>query len=312
MFILIRVMLLISILNIYLSAGSVLAGTLISNQANITYIINTTEHNATTNIHNFLVDKVVDMDISWQDTAPIGTDRAETNQAITMLLTNLGNGDELFSLTYEHNDTGSFAPSTTNIRIYEDSDRDGVFDINIDSLTNEVNLSADANMTIFLVADIPDANYSDGAISYDGISVDLHQTSTPGAGEDDVVDIVVRSSTGMAMGAYIIRDYWLESFKSATTYSDDNQTHTGSIITYNIELYIGGNPTGRAIDNIIIQDHIPLGTKYQPDSLSLDGVSLTDISGDDIGEFDDDIITVEVGTITEDTHKSISFDVRVR
>ena len=312
MLIFVRVLLSLMILETYIYAEGVLAGTTVSNQAQVSYIIGNQEQNTTTNIHSFLVDRIVDMDISWQDTTPVAVDSAETDRVLTMLLTNLGNGDELFALTYEHNTTSSFAPAVTNVRMYADIDRDGTLDVTADSITTEVNLSADANMTVFLVVDIPDANYTDADTSSDGISVDLHRTSTEGSGTDDVVDIVVRRSTDVAMGLYIIRDYWLESHKSATVYSDDNQTHTGNIVTYTIDLHIGGNSAGRVIENIIIQDQIPLGTKYEPESMSIDGVALTDIANDDAGEFDDDTVIVAVGVVSEDKNKTITFDVRVR
>ena len=228
------------------------------------------------------------------------------------MLTNLGNGNDNFTLDYEHNTSNSFSPPPSSVHIYQDSDGNGIFDIATDVLVTDINLSADANATLFIVSDIPDANYTSSDLSHDGIKAESTSSASVGADNQDGVDIVVRNASDLAVGAYVIRDFWLSSQKSAIVHSDDNQTHTGVIITYSIDLSIGGNADGRTIDAVILTDSIPTGTVYQAGSLRLDGVVLTDMVDADRGACDGSVLRVDIGTLSGTAHQVLSFDVQVQ
>lgn len=306
--------LLLSSISIY-ALGSK-AGIVVKSVATATYIMRNTEHNASSNEDFFVVDELVNLDLSWQDTASVEVGANEKDRVLTMLLTNLSNADETFALVEKDDNKSAFDPPVENVRLYLDSDRNGLFDINKDQINNEVNLTADANISIFIVADIPDSNYSVGDISSHALYANIHKVSTPGSDKIDKLDTVVIKSSDSAVGSYIIRDYWLESNKSATIYSDDNLTHTGSIITYTIDLFIGGKPSGKIIDDVIVKDTIDVGLKYQIDSMTLDSKPLTDKVDHDEGELDDnttsETVIVRVGRVSDDVHRVVSFDVRVR
>jgi len=307
-----RVLLLLFMLNASVYARGVLAGTAVQNQADMLYIVGGIEYNLTTNMDTFLVDQIVDLEISWQDAAPVEVSSGETDRVLTFLLTNLGNGNDNFILDYEHNTSNSFSPPPSSVRIYQDSDGNGIFDIATDVLVTDINLSADANVTLFIVSDIPDANYTSSDLSHDGIKAESTSSASVGADNQDGVDVVVRNAIDVAVGVYVIRDFWLSSQKSAIIHSDDNQTHTGTIITYSIDLSIGGNADGQTIDAVILTDSIPTGTVYQAGSLRLDAVVLTDIVDADRGSCDGSVLRVDIGTLSGTAHQVLSFDVQVQ
>ena len=310
---LVNFFLLLSSLNLSLVyAKGTLAGTTIYNRAGIDYQVGGMDYNLTSNTDSFLVDKIIDLDISWQDASAVEVGASEQDRVLTFLLSNLGNGDDQFDLSYEHNSTSSFSPAPTNPRIYRDSNGNGVFDAGTDLQISDINLTADANVTLFVVSDIPDANYTSGDLSHDGITADSRSSATVGTDDQYAVDVVVRSDTDVDMGAYVIRDFWLSSQKSALVHSVDHLLHTGTIVTYSIDLSIGGNAGGRTIDQVIVTDGIPSGTVYQAGSLKLDGVSLTDVADADKGYYDGSKVTIDIGVLSSTIHQIVTFDVQVQ
>jgi uncharacterized repeat protein (TIGR01451 family) len=296
-------------LSVFLQAKGTLAGTSISNQAQIAYAVGGIDNNLTSNTDEFVVDRVVDIHINWQDSTSVKVGAGDQDRVLTFMLTNLGNGDDNATLSYEHNASSDFAP--INSTLYQDTNGNGIFDPGVDTVASNIGLAADANKTLFLVADIPnDANVSDR--SYDGILAISDSSATAGADNPSAVDVVVRKGSDRDQGIYEVRDYWLESRKSAVVHSDDNATHTGTRVTYTIDLWIGGSSSGKSITNVKIADVIPSGTTYVSGSLKLDGTSLSDPADSDAGSCDGATIKVNVGTIGGTAHKKVSFDVTVQ
>jgi len=296
-------------------------GTLISNHADIKYTTGSQELNASSNIDKFVIDRIVDLDISWQDVSPVIVGSGDRDVALSFLLTNLGNGNDIFTLAYEHNSSTSFDPAPIHVRIYLDSDRSGLFDSTRDlllvddtNISNDINISADANVTLFLLSDIVDdneSNYTADELSYDGIRAKSvsHPTKLPDSAE--LVDAVVRVGESVAMGIYKTRDYWFRSTKSVLIVSDDNQTHTGSILHYTVLLKLVGETKDKSVDSVVVSDQIPEGSSYLPDSLHLDGKLLTDIVDGDEGDTNSTHIRVIVGVVAGDDNHTVEFEVMV-
>jgi uncharacterized repeat protein (TIGR01451 family) len=296
--------------SILLGAKGTLAGTSIPNQAQIAYVVGGIDNNLTSNTDEFVVDRIIDVHISWQDNAPVQVSAGDPRRVLTFRATNLGNSDENMTLTYDHNTTSDFAP--TNIKIYQDTDGDGHFDPAVDTeITMPVGLANDANMTIFIVSDIPDTA-TPSQKSLDGVTVAVDANATAGADDPSAIDTVIRQKSERDQGAYEVRDYWLATQKTQIIHSDDNATHTGTRITYTIDTWIDGNATGQSIGNVVITDPIPSGTAYTASSLVLDGTSLSDAADGDAGEVVGGVVTVRIGTLSGTTHKKVSFDVEVQ
>jgi len=303
-------LLLLSIHISILHAKGTVAGTAIQNRADISYQVGGIEQNLTSNTDHFLVDQIIDLDITWQDSSPVEVGAGEQDRVLTFVLSNLGNGDDNITLTYEHNSSSHFLPE--NAQLFQDSNGNGIFESGVDTLIGDITLAADTNTTLFIVADIPDGNHTGGDLSRDGIKADSQNSATAGADNPDAVDVVIRSDSDRAEGVYVIRDYWLVSQKHAVVHSDDNQTHTGTIITYTIDLSIGGNATGRSIDHLMLTDSIPSGTAYQAGSLKLNGISLSDAVDGDRGDYDGSEVHVNVASLSGTVHQAVTFDVQVQ
>jgi len=302
-------LLLFGLCSVALYAKGTLSGTVVDNRAEIHYSLGGIDHNLSSNQDSFLVDKVVDLQIDWQDITPVETGAGDSDRVLTFVLTNLGNGEDHFTLTHEHNTSSDFLP--TNAQIYSDSNANGSYDPGTDLLVTDLNLSADANRTLFVVADIPsDANASQQA--HEGILAASTSTADTGADRQDQIDVAVRQGSDRDQGVYRVRDYFLLTHKSAVVHSDDNATHTGTVLTYMIDLSIGGHAAGRTIDHVVLRDQIPAGTRYVAGSLRLDAASLSDPADGDVGSFDGAAIHVNVGTISGTAHKRVTFDVQIQ
>jgi len=292
------------------------AGTEISNQAEISYLINGTgtAQTLSSNLDRFVVDKVVDIRIDWSDTDAVEVDPGEPDRVLSFLVTNLGNGDDNVTLSYEHNESASFDPSVENVRIYLDRDGDGVFDQQADQEVDRIALSEDENATLFIVADIPDA--PDANSSYEKLKARSESNGTTGAEDPAQVDVVIRRGEDEAQGVYTLRDYHLVSEKSQEILSSDGELHTGSVVRYTLVVAIEGGD-GR-IENVVLEDEIPEGTEYLPGSMTLDGSSLSDTADGDAGTLleDPDRIRVDLGTLEQSspgrTERNVTFEVRVK
>ncbi len=294
-----------------LYAKGTIAGTAIMNQAEIIYTLSGIEQNMTTNTDSFLVDQIIDLSLSWQDTSPVEVAAGDSDRVLTFVLTNLGNGEDNITLNYEHNSSSNFLSQDTTL--FLDSNGNGVYDSGVDMEITDIALNADSNATLFIVANIPDDNNTiAGADSHDAIVAYSQGSTTTGIDDPHVVDVVIRTGSDRDEGIYTIRDYWLSSHKSAVVHSDDGMIHTGTIITYSIDLSIGGNADSRMIENVLLQDTIPVGTRYQAGSLRLDGISLTDAVDGDKGVFVSNAVHVEIGTLSGTVHQILTFDVQVQ
>ncbi len=285
-------------------------GTDINNTALIEYAVGGMDHNLTSSTDRFVVDRVVDIQVVWEDSAPVKVSAGDTERVLTFVLANEGNGDENITLAYEHNTSSDFTPQ--GVWIYRDEDNNSIFDPAIDTNLSRVVLGADTNVTLFLVGTIPDDNTTaPGSQSYETLHADTERNATAGADQADQVDTVVRTGKDQDTGSWIIRDYWLVAEKNATVHTDDNATHTGSRITYTIDTWIGGKAAGHHIDAVVVSDVIPAGTRYLPGSLRLDATALTDKADGDAGEANATMVTVRVGTLSGTTHRTMQFDVEV-
>jgi len=262
------------------------------------------------NIDSFVVDKIVDVKVNWQDSQEVAVASKEKNRVLTFNITNLGNGDDNFTLEHISNGVNSFEPKPINIRLYFDSNANGVFDSN-DTKVNELALKADENATLFILADIEDTNYTINQKDDEGIKATSKSLNKSDKDSQDSVDIVVRNKSSYDYGTYIIRDFWLESKKSSTILSDDNKTHTGTIIEYKIALKIGGNSENNEINNIKLKDVIANTTTYVDGSLKLNGTSLSDAKDSDAGYYENNEIVVTIPKITGSQLKEIKFKVKV-
>jgi len=221
-----------TILAIILNAKGSKAGYLVNNSAKVEYKLNGILLNVNSNTDTFLIDKVVDINIAWQDSSAIKVSANDKARVLTYLVANEGNSKDTITLNSIHDDNSTF--KAQNIKIFVDSNDNGIFDKDIDTEVSNLDLNEDENKTLFIVADIPSDNVAPGSESKEELIVTSTSTASTDNDNKNKIDTVIRTKSDSATGVYSVWDYWLENKKSETIHSEDNATHTGSKITYKI------------------------------------------------------------------------------
>lgn len=81
--------------------------------------------------------------------------------------------------------------------------------------------------------------------------------------------------------------------KSVTNMANNDPAEVSNVLEYRLDLTnVGDDPA----DDVVLSDPTPAGTIYEPGSLEIDGVPVTDAAGDDRGEFATDHVVARVGT----------------
>lgn len=303
------------------------AGTSISNQARAEFAINGNPITELSNIEEFEVDERIQVDVTVQ-TPTVSVQPGQTSRIQPFLITNLGNGQELFRLTVLPNVSGDdFDPIfAANNLVYRASgsscsSSDLTASQQFDTGTDELDLSSGGTMLICVPADIP-GGVSDGEVGF----LDLRATSkTPGAdvanagdvlaGEGDGgVDAVVVQNNGRDSdrGTYVVSAVDVTVVKSIIEVDDGFRSGTpntpgggrfipGAIVTYRLDVEVDG--TGTAQNLLIIDEIRNDGTEmvYVADSVVVNGTGRTDAA-------DADNVTVTDVTIAGVPHKRITID----
>lgn len=257
-----------------LAAGTP-AGTMIVNQASVSYQSNGSSLVRDSNPASIRVDEKLDLILTWEDSASIRVEPGDQQAMLTFRLTNLGNDGEASTLNVTNTQPGDqFDPLRANI--FLDSNGNGVFDAGDRPYDpgNPPWLAADANLAIFVFNDIP-APLAGGDL---GLS-QLTATAMTGSGAPGTVfppptregnGAVVGASGGQssAEGSYQAGHLPAKLVKSATV-SDPrggSEPMPGALITYAITVTVEGSTPARAM---MVTDPVPEHTAYIPGSLRL-------------------------------------------
>ena len=280
------------------------AGTVITNVAQLTYVMNATRHTIVSNTLTDIVDQILEPVLVCNESGVVGVVQGQNNAAMRFVLTNAGNGTDTLLLTAENNGT-TFHVSAP--RIYKDNGNN-YFEPDKDTLVTQVTLQADENVTLFFVSDIP-SEYNISKESY-GIEAKskLGGSGIPGKAYPHGAYFVVDGYKGgkaRDFCTYQRNTIRLHLQKSADVSS--RKLYNGSKIHYTIRATLDGYGT---INDIIITDTIPKHTEYVPGSLLLDGKRLSD------NAVKNGVLSVPIGTMqkttTLDPVHTVEFDVKVR
>lgn len=293
------------------------AGTSIVNTANATYDVAGLPGSPVSAVDSFLVDEILDVAVVADDATYVNATSPGTNAALAFTVTNTGNGPEPYRLVVDGSLAGdNFDPQ--NLRIYLDNG-DGVFGAGTDTLYvldgNNPLLVADASRRVFVVADTP-AALAAGAIGLVQLTATAQTgsgapgTVFAGAGENGV-DAVAGSSTASddAQNGYLVAQVTTTLVKSQAVddHAGGSLPASGSTITYTLTFTVSGVGS---IGDVLVADTIPADTTYVPGSMTLNGLPLTDATGDDEGRFTGTRIEVRPGggTLVAPTVQVITFD----
>lgn len=296
------------------------AGIDISNTASVDYVVAGTSATTTSSV-TFRVDEKLDVNVSWQDAANVVVATPDTNQVLTYLLTNTGNGNDSYTLNVQ-NTLGGDQFNPVLVDIYLDANANGIFNPGVDILynagINDPVLNADASQAVFVRNNIP-ASLNLGDVG----NSQLLATSNTGSGlpgtafnnaGDNNSDAVVGTSggTGNDIGTYEIANTMVSLLKSVviTDPFGGNQPVTGATMTYSIDVTVTGPGVA---NNVVFTDPLPANTTYTAGTLTLNTAALTDVVDADAGDVagtTPNTVTVNLGNLTQGSPtQTITFEV---
>lgn len=297
------------------------AGLDISNTATVDYIMGGSSASITSNTATFRVDEKLDVNVTWQDATNVSVSSPASNQVLSFLLTNTGNGNDSYTLTVQNNLAGDqFNPAFVDI--YLDANGNGIFNPGVDTLynpgVNDPVLAANASLTVFVRNNIP-AGLNSGDLGNSQLTATSNTLSgTPGtflanAGDNNTFAVVGASGgSSSAIGVYEVATTNVALLKSVVI-SDPlggNQPMPGATLSYSIQVSVTGPGTATGV---VITDPIPANTTYTAGSLTLNATPLTDGVDADAGDVSGttpNTVTVNLGDMTPASPvQTIHFDV---
>lgn len=308
-------------------AAGTLAGTDISNTAEVTFEVAGSTVTSSSNTVTLTVAETLDAAVVLQS-AQQAVDTGDTGADLLFTVTNTGNGDESFRLDFDNDFVADpavdFNPVGQTPAIYFDTDGSGDFspgDVAYSAGVNDPVLAPDTSVDILIVNDIP-AGLANGNIGRSSLIATANTgngapgTAFAGQGTGGV-DAVAGASgaSDNAIGEYIISAVGVTANKSASVADPFGGTQPvpGATVTYSIAVDVttAGTATG-----VVISDPIPANTTYVANSLRLNAAALTDTVDGDSGELDSSgapTIVVRLGDLTQASGtQTIQFDVLIQ
>ncbi|GAA4003678.1 hypothetical protein GGQ97_001583 [Sphingomonas kaistensis] len=337
------------------TAAGTPAGTDVNNTATIGYATGgVTQANVNSNIATFKVDQKVNLTVAEVGGLVSPTSPGGLNFVTTFTVTNTSNATLDFSLlasqlasgqTVAFGGTDSF--NQNNIRVFVDSNNNGIYDAGVDVATYVDELAADATRTVFIVSDTP-AGQADASLA----GVVLTATAAAGgttnaqgsdlvqsAGADNpaVVDIVfadiagktdaLRDGKSSADDTYKVVAPTLVLAKSSKIISDpfNGTTNPKRIPGATVEYCIVATNTGAgAANSAIISDNLAsvsgvtylngsifTGVTVSSGTCNTDGTLQTDAADGDQSNFSSNTVTSNLGTINGGASSAIRFRVTI-
>jgi len=269
------------------------AGTNITNTATVNYSLGGTPTTITSNTTTLAVAELINVTIALQSPT-VSVAAGGSNKALLFLVTNTGNGGEIFALAGDSVLVGDdFDPTPAAPFIYFDTDSSGDLspaDTPYVAGGNDPLIAADGSVAVLLVNNIP-PGLPDGEYGRSELTATANTgtgapgTVMPGQGPGGV-DAVIGTSGGVAavFGQYLVGDILLSAVKSQAVLDPfgGSQPIPGAAITYQIVVTAAGS--GVAL-GAAFSDPIPASTTYVAGSLRLNGATLTDSVDSDAGSF---------------------------
>jgi uncharacterized repeat protein (TIGR01451 family) len=299
------------------------AGTVVDNVAVVDFDLGGISSTQDSNTASFTVLERIDVDVTLQS-AQVAVAPNQPDASLLFTVTNTGNGSDIYRLAIDSALSGDdFDPQPAVPAIYFDSDASGDFtvgDVAYEPGVNDPALAADGSIDVLLVNNIPAAT-TDGQLGRSGLTA----TSTEGAGApgavvsgggDGGIDAVIGASGGddEAFGEYLVSDVNLSITKSVVANDPfgGNEPTVGATLSYTINVAVTNGGTATAS---VLTDPVPTNSTYVANSLSLNGINLTDAIDLDAGELDSSgapTVVVRLGDLTQaDGVQIIEFQVTI-
>lgn len=274
-----------------LAAGTA-AGSTITNTATVSFQVGSITQNSTTASDTLTVDRKVALTVAEVGTTTTTVTPGQVSAVTAFTVTNTSNAPLDFALTAvqpvggvaAHGGTDNF--DTTNVRIFVDTNSNGVFDAGTDTqITYLDEVAADASRTVFVVADIP-LGLANGSVAGVTLTATGREAGAAGSQGAALVQTAGANTAGMdtvfADGAgatdaardaafsarddYTVFTATLSVLKSSTIISDPLNGTTnpkmipGATIQYCIAVTNAAG--GAAASNVAVTDPLPTEVTY--------------------------------------------------
>jgi hypothetical protein len=297
-----------------LYAKGVSAGTVIKNSVSLDFIIGSESFKIKSNIYESIVDQLIDVKVSWMDTTEVSVSKGEKKRVLSFKVLNSGNAKDRFNLfADELKNRSNF--NLARKRIYLDTNNNLYFDPK-DRVRKTVTLDADDESLVFVVSDISDTtnapSQSKNYINFKAISrkggsgIKGKVYRKKGLKNSDAID-------GLSGG--VGEDEGIYKLLIATVVMDKKATIKDDLITVSIDVTLSGEGS---VKKVFIKDDIPNETKYIKNSLKLNGISLSDKSDTDKGQYKrkykdrEAYIRVKLGEVFSLDHFIITYNLEMR
>ncbi len=291
-------------------AAGTAAGAAINNTATVSFEVNGAPQPPQSASTTFTVLEVINV-VLTQDGIPVSVSSPDSNDALTFVLINTGNGSERFSLTRNNAIAGdAYDPANGSAgSIYFESGAQLGFQAsgpNADTLyipgTNDPNLTADQSRTVYVVSDTP-GSLATGAIGIvrltaasltPGAAAAPPGTGLPGQG-DGGIEAVVGVGQASRDGTYIVSGLSVSVAKTVVSIVDSRggaSFEPGARITYRVVVTLSGSGTAA---NLAVNDPLPAELSYVPASITVGGAARTDGLDADNASFSAGTVSVSFG-----------------
>jgi uncharacterized repeat protein (TIGR01451 family) len=276
-------------------AAGTAAGTTITNAAQVSYTVGASTASANSNTTTTTVLQILDV-VATVQTPSVAVTPGDLKKPLTFRITNTGNGPDTYVLTPLSTLLGdNFDPVlATPASVYFDTDNSGDYSSGDVAYVAgaDLNLAADAVVTLFVLNDIPTGlnNADEGRSQIRAVRKNGAGTT---AGQEIIgggvggINAVFGSSLDQVTidGKYVVANNVTMTAVKTQSFADTlNGTRPipRATITYSIAITPGGTGTATAA---AFNDDIPASTSFKPGSIKLNGATLTDATGDDAGQF---------------------------
>jgi len=299
------------------------AGTTISNTASVSYEVGGATVTNDSDPATIIVQELINVTIVSQDSGNVSVSSPETGAELKFQVTNTGNGDEAFIISQVNIGGDEF--DVTLSTIYLD-DGDGVYEPGTDDVpydnSTPSTIAPDDSITIWVTSDIPDSrnNNDTSEVQVSALSKTFSDDnqSNPNAGDvvtdggDSTTDAVYGTGAANAddTAIFVVSAIQVVITKVISGIDDQlggSQPVPGAEVGYSLTVTVTG--TGDAT-SVTASDPLPVELALKAGIagiITVNGVDLTAVSGDDNASYDANTrtITVELGTITAGSADSV-------
>ncbi|MGL5837674.1 MAG: hypothetical protein ACRCY3_04150 [Sphingorhabdus sp.] len=301
-------------------AAGTLAGTNIENIATASYDTGAGTVDIQSNPAVILVDELLDVAVISRDSGDVPSSNGANDVVLTYRITNDGNGPEAYRLTANVTNGGDdFDP--TLARIVIDTNGNNTYDPGLDNDyvagSDTPILTPDQSLTVFVLTNIPIAQLNGdranvSLLAAAATGTGAAGTTFAGAGEGGSDAVVGADGAVSQASGYLRVDAASVLLTKSAAVSDPfggSNAVPGATITYTIVANVSG---AGSLNNLVINDPIPVGTTFVLGSITLQNAALTDAVDADAGSYNGTRISVALGNVPAGDTRTVTFKATIQ